>query len=104
MLEKIDLKPDLAINGAIAWYMAQKFEYDIIFMDLQMPVMGGLEATRAIRSMEKNTKRHVPIIAITAYAYEQDKIDCMEAGMDDFISKPVDYDILMEKVFLLLNK
>jgi CheY-like chemotaxis protein len=62
--------------------------WDLVLMDMQMPVMGGLEATREIRRLEAPTGRHVPIIAMTANAMEADQQACMEAGMDDFVAKP----------------
>lgn len=63
-------------------------EFDLILMDVQMPVMDGYEATRIIRSLEEGKKMHTPIIALTAYAMKSDKDQCIEAGMDDYISKP----------------
>ncbi len=79
----------LAQNGleAVAEYALQ--EFDLVLMDMQMPELGGLDATRQIRAMEADGKR-TPIIAITANAMEADRLACFEAGMDDFISKPFD--------------
>ena len=79
----------LAQNGleAVAEFSRQKF--DLILMDMQMPELGGLDATRRIRACEKPGKR-VPIIAMTANAMEADRLACFDAGMDDFISKPFD--------------
>jgi PAS domain S-box-containing protein len=73
---------------------------DLIFMDIQMPNLNGLNATRAIRDMEKVTHTHIPIIAMTAYTMVGDKEKFLDSGMDDYISKPIDYNILyklMEK-------
>jgi CheY-like chemotaxis protein len=63
--------------------------YDLIFMDIQMPEMDGYEAAKLIRESEKNSGRHIPIIALTANATEDDRIKCLECGMDDFLPKPV---------------
>lgn len=71
---------------AIESYKKQRF--DLILMDVQMPVLNGYEATRVIRSLEAEKGIHTPIIALTAYAMKSDKDECIEAGMDDYISKP----------------
>ena len=74
--------------------------YDLILMDVKMPVMDGYEATRALRSMEGYTKG-VPILALTANAIPEQLERCRNAGMDDCITKPIDSEELMEKIFLL---
>ena len=79
----------IAENGAIGVekYLNEKF--DLILMDIQMPVMDGIEATKKIRKIEKETNcDRMPIIAVTAYALETDKIRIMAAGMDNYLSKP----------------
>lgn len=73
-------------------------DYNIILMDVQMPEMSGLEATRIIRDREKLTGKHIPIIAMTAYAMESDREKCKEAGMDEYISKPLDTEELYRVV------
>jgi PAS domain S-box-containing protein len=88
LLQLKGLDCDLAANGEEAVRAAEKTDYDIIFMDCQMPGMDGYEATGKIRALE-GTKRRAVIIALTAYAMEEDKNRCLQAGMDDFINKPV---------------
>lgn len=78
-------------------------DYSLIFMDVQMPHMDGLEATRLIRHMEKNDGSHTPIIALTAYAYEEDAQNCLKAGMDDYLSKPVDVELFFETLLRYLG-
>ncbi len=80
---------DICNNGADAVQTAKGQEFDLIFMDVQMPIMDGLEATRIIRD-EEGKNQHTPIIAMTAYALQGDSQRCLEAGMDDYISKPLD--------------
>ena len=76
-------------NGreALAALGSQKF--DLVLMDVQMPEMDGLEATAAIRASERQSGGHVPIIAMTAHAMKGDRERCLEAGMDEYISKPI---------------
>jgi CheY-like chemotaxis protein len=78
----------LASNGRDAVTEATATALDVILMDVQMPDMDGLEATRLIRSTERATGRHVRIVALTAHAREEDRKRCLEAGMDDYLSKP----------------
>jgi CheY-like chemotaxis protein len=75
---------------------------DLILMDVQMPELDGLGATRHIRELEKNTGRHVPILALTAHATPADREECVSAGMDAYLSKPVDSSQLYESMDLLL--
>ena len=72
--------------------------YDLILMDIQMPVMSGLVAAEKIRALESATSSHVPIIAITANAMIGDKEKCLAAGIDDYISKPFQPAALLEKI------
>lgn len=89
-LQKQGIECDVSENGKLAIEAWEKNDYDIIFMDCQMPVMDGYEATERIRSKEDSDK-HIPIIALTANAFESDKQKCLDAGMDDYLSKPIDY-------------
>jgi signal transduction histidine kinase/CheY-like chemotaxis protein len=99
MLEKLGVEVLVAKNGQVGVDMYQEHDFDVIFMDCQMPVLDGFEATKAIRNLEQNTS-HIPIIALTANVVKEEKDKCYEAGMDDFVSKPVSQKVLstvMEK-------
>jgi PAS domain S-box-containing protein len=87
-LAKFQLKPDLANNGQEALDLLECQAYDLVFMDCQMPVMDGYEATRALREREQG-KPSTPITAITAHASAGEREKCLSAGMDDYLSKPV---------------
>ncbi len=90
ILEKFGLTVEIAENGKEALDAMSSRNYDLIFMDCQMPEMDGYEATRNIRSTESGVLDHkVPVIAMTAHAMEQERDSCIAAGMDDFISKPI---------------
>jgi signal transduction histidine kinase/DNA-binding response OmpR family regulator len=89
MLEKMGHTVKIACNGREAMSFTAAEIFDLVFMDVQMPEMDGLTATRNIRGREKKTGLHIPIIAMTAHAMKGDKERCLEAGMDGYISKPV---------------
>ena len=93
ILEEVGMVVEEATDGTVAVDMLGKkkrSDYDVVLMDIQMPYMDGYKATRIIRNAEVRTKGHVPIIAMTANAFEEDKAKAFEAGMDAHIAKPVD--------------
>jgi CheY-like chemotaxis protein len=98
MLEKEGHGVVVAGNGkeAIAAWLKQPF--DLILMDIQMPEMDGLQATRAIRRAEAGLNQHIPIVAVTAHAMSGDRERCLAAGMDDYISKPIRKSDLLEMI------
>jgi two-component system, sensor histidine kinase and response regulator len=98
MLEKRGYQVVVAGNGHEALAALQRENFDLVLMDVQMPEMGGLEATAAIRKKEESTGVHVPIVAMTASAMQGDQDLCLRAGMDDYIAKPVRARELIEKV------
>ncbi len=88
LLRGVGLQADLAVNGQKAVEMVNQQDYDLILMDMQMPIMDGLSATRAIRQSERG--RSLPILAMTANAFSEDRQRCLDAGMNDHVAKPVD--------------
>lgn len=90
----------VAQNGKEALDTLERQVFDVILMDVQMPVMDGLEATRQIREREKQTGCHVPIIAMTANTSSQDQQMCLQAGMDGYIAKPIE----INKLFAALQR
>ena len=89
LLARFGCEPEVAINGAEVIEMTRTRRYDIIFMDCQMPILDGYEATRRIRESESASGRHTLIVAMTANAMPQDRENCLKSGMDDFVTKPV---------------
>jgi len=88
ILEKIGLSADVAMDGKQALSILDQSRYDLILMDCKMPVLNGLEAAKIIRTRESGHSAHTPIIAVTANATKSDCQQCLDAGMDDYISKP----------------
>ena len=90
MLNKLGLSIDVVNNGAEALLALEIFNYDLVFMDIQMPIMDGIEATKAIRSIDSKVKNHnIPIIAMTAHALPEYSEQCFAAGVNDYITKPI---------------
>ncbi|MDX9773131.1 MAG: response regulator [Bacteroidales bacterium] len=102
MLEPLIKRIEIARNGKEALDMFGTSRYDLILMDVQMPVMNGLLAAEKIRALEMSTQMHVPIIAITANAMLGDREQCLAVGMDDYISKPIEPEVLIEKINALI--
>ena len=96
MLTKLGCKVDLAENGIVALNKIMTNEYEIIFMDVHMPEMDGLDATEEIRAFEKKRNRYTPIIAMTALATKSDREKCLACGMDDYMPKPIRKKILVD--------
>ena len=96
LLEDKGLSIDIANDGEEAIAMVKAKTYDLILMDVQMPVMGGLEATRCIRQLANG--QQIPIIAMTATAFEDDQNNCFAAGMNSFLGKPIDPAILYSEL------
>jgi signal transduction histidine kinase/ActR/RegA family two-component response regulator len=101
MLEDMGFVIDVAEDGLEAVEMTAQNRYDLVLMDMQMPRMNGLDATRAIRNQPDN--RELPILAMTANAFAEDKALCMAAGMNEFIAKPIKPDILFENLLKWLR-
>ena len=105
LLSKRDMEVDLAENGRIAVDLFEKSEpdhYDAILMDMRMPEMDGLEATRVIRKMDRDDASRVPIIALTANAFDEDVQRSMQAGLNAHLSKPVEPEVLYKTLEKLI--
>jgi CheY-like chemotaxis protein len=89
LLERDGHTVDVVNNGAEAVTAARATIYDVILMDIQMPELGGFEATAAIRKDDRDGHRHVPIVAMTAHAMDGDRAECLAHGMDAYVAKPM---------------
>jgi signal transduction histidine kinase/DNA-binding response OmpR family regulator len=100
LFEPTKLEIDCAENGeaAVRMFAEDPLKYDMIFMDIQMPVMDGYEATRRIRALDNPHAKIVPIIAMTANVFREDVERCMEAGMDSHVGKPIDFQEVLTKL------
>ncbi len=105
ILKRMGLQADAVANGEEALKSLEVIPYGLVLMDVQMPNMDGLEATRQIRSMHSAVlDHHVPIIAMTAHALQGDRDQCLSAGMDDYVSKPIDAQSLARVMRAILQK
>ena len=95
---------DTALDGKEALDMFGKSNYDVILMDIRLPVMDGITVSRKIRDIEASTSKHTPIIAITANAMIGDKENCLSAGMDDYLSKPFQPQKLLDLISKYLSE
>ena len=99
LFEKLGYHADPVVNGKQAIDILKKVEYDLVFMDVQMPEMDGFEATGIIRDKSSGVLNHdIPIIAMTAHAMKGDEQKCMDLGMNDYLSKPIDAQLLLENL------
>lgn len=98
LLQKDGHHVTIANNGREALELVAREVFDVVLMDVQMPELDGLSATRMIREAEHGTNRHIPIIAMTAHAMTGDRENCLAAGMDDYVSKPVRSALLFETI------
>jgi CheY-like chemotaxis protein len=92
----------VATNGKEALELFGVKQYDLILMDIMMPVMDGITATKKIREIEATGERHIPIIAVTANALAGDRENCLAAGVDDYIAKPFTAELMINKMKNLL--
>jgi PAS domain S-box-containing protein len=104
LLTKYGHHLDVAENGRRAYELWYSGRYDLVLMDVQMPEMDGLEAAQIIRAHERRTGRHTPIIAMTAHAMRGDRERCLEAGMDDYVAKPIRRQVLVETIHRVMGQ
>jgi CheY-like chemotaxis protein len=98
ILEELHYKVDVASDGEEAIEKWKNKHYDLILLDIQMPKMDGYQVSLKIREIEKETSHHIPIVALTANVLASDRQKCLQAGMNDYIGKPIDIDIVENKL------
>jgi CheY-like chemotaxis protein len=99
LLSKSSHQVEIAENGREALKLLEEKDFDLVLMDCRLPVMDGYEATAAIRDQSSKVRYHaIPIIALTANAFREDQKKCLDAGMDDYLSKPIDLANLLEMI------
>ena len=104
MLEDLNLNITIVENGKLAFEEYQNKEFDLVFMDINMPVMDGIESLKSIREFEKESNRHTPIIALTANSIKGDRDRYLKEGMDHYLSKPIENNELQKILELYLTK
>ncbi len=107
LLERMNCEVDVAADGQIGldkFRESKEFSYDVILMDIRMPNMDGLECTREIRSLERKDAKTIPILAVSANAFESDVANSIQAGMNEHLSKPIDAKILYNKISFYCEK
>lgn len=102
IVELMGHEPILAVDGAQGVALARSAKPDLIIMDMGLPVLNGWQATHRIKSQPGTI--HIPVLALTAYALNEDRLRSLAAGCDDFETKPIDFDRFREKVQALLNR
>ena len=103
LLQRMGHSVTVAATGSEAIEISAREDFDAILMDVQMPGMNGYDAARAIRRRERETLRHTPIVALTANAMTGDRELCLEAGMDDYLAKPIRPEALQEALARVCN-
>lgn len=103
MIEYLECKINIACNGEEALELWKKNPYDLVILDIQMPKMDGYQTAVEIRKIENGT-RHTPILALTASAITIDREKCFASGMDDYLSKPINIDMLEKKLSDIFSK
>ncbi len=103
LLAKLGHTPVIANNGREALDLLEQETFDLVLMDIQMPEMDGILATKSIREREKSTQRHIPIIAMTAHAMKGDRARCIAAGMDGYVTKPINLEEVTAAILAALH-